>query len=488
MSKKVIFAHAGLPFWIDVASHLRDAYGWEICYFIGDEAQKERAQRLFPKAVFHTHAETKNNLAPEGFKAVTAPLDENIIRALSSYESIFLKMMDRFNYDGGLSYRERIATYHKQVMFWKGVLDYFKPDLVVFRMAPHMCHDYVLYALCSVTGVRTLMFERPTIPGLVFPVASFEEESEIIVEKYSAMLADGGAKTATLSPEVSAHLHNLSQPYDQAMPFHEKYKMKRYKGGDLGASLSILWRLLQDTGRGLLIEKWDRSYRQKKLHKRLGQFRRKKLAAHYDQVAQEVDLTVPYVFVALQCEPERQSCPVGGVFTHQYLMIDLLSKTIPAGWKVYVKEHLSQFKKYQTAERSKTKASYDMIAAMPNVHLVPLHTTSFELIDKAQASATVSGTVGWESVVRGKPVLLFGNSWFSRCEGVFVIRTVEACAAALRKIRDGFRVNADHVKCFANVVEQCSYKGYIDKVYAQMGSQSLDENVQNLAKAIYDFY
>ena len=488
MSKKVIFAHAGLAFWLDVAAQLRDFYGWEICYLIGG-GHKERALELFPDAVFHTHAEAKMNIMPQGCEAVRpSALDKSLITALSSNESIFIKMMDRFNYDGNLSYRERIATYHKQLMYWKGVIEYFKPDLVVFRMAPHMGHDYVLYSLCRALGIKTIMFERPTIPGQVFPVGSFEDESPLIRKKYKACLEKAHATPISLSPEVSAHLNKLSRPYEQAMPFHETYKQARYKGGDFGATLWIIWHLIQSQVKGVLFDKWDSDYRRRKYYKRLGEIKRKKLQAHYHQLTQNVDLSIPYIFVALQCEPERQSCPVGGVFTHQYLMVDLLSKLVPQGWKVYVKEHRSQFKRYQSAERSKTVESYDYLAGMPNVELVPLKFSAFELIDHAQATVTVSGTVGWESLVRGKPVLLFGHSWFSSCNGVFVAHTVEDCKLAIEAIQNGFQVDSDEIKCFAHVVEQISYKGYIDPVYEQMGLISREENAMNLAKAIYEYF
>ena len=124
---------------------------------------------------------------------------------------------------------------------------------------------------------------------------------------------------------------------------------------------------------------------------------------------------------------------------------------------------------------------------MANVELAPLTWTSFELIDSAKASATVSGTVGWESVVRGKPALLFGHSWYRDCKGVFVTHTIEDCRAAIQQIQKGFKVNSNDVKCFAHVMESSSVRGYIDKLYAKMNIISPEENVENLAKAIHEF-
>jgi hypothetical protein len=417
-----------------------------------------------------------------------APLDKALLSNLSFHESIYMKMMDRNDNDGSLTYHKRIASYHAQVMYWKSVLEHFRPDVVVYRIAPHTGYDYVLYALSRIMNIPTVMFERTSLPGYVYPIKSFEEGSMILRRIYADELAMSPKRDVTLTPETKAHLDNLSKSFTQGMPYHLKYKLKHYKkGGDVGGSLSILSRFLRDFIVAFLLKKGDYKYFQKRYSENRGLFKRKKLLTHYNLLAKKVDFTVPYIFVALQCEPERQTCPTGGVFGHQYLMIDLLSKLVPDGWMLYVKEHVSQFKDYQAAERSKTPGFYDRIASMPNVALVPLSYTSFDLIDHAEASATVSGTVGWESVVRGKPALLFGHSWYRDCRGVFVTHTVEDCREAIQKIANGFQVDRDELICFAKVMENCSVRGYIDKFYERMNIVSPEESVENLAGAIHEF-
>jgi hypothetical protein len=99
----------------------------------------------------------------------------------------------------------------------------------------------------------------------------------------------------------------------------------------------------------------------------------------------------------------------------------------------------------------------------------------------------VSGTVGWESVVRGKPTLLFGHSWYEDCKGIFLTHTVEDCKKAIQKIENGYRANMDEIKCFARIVESCSVRGYIDRLYEKMDLIPPEENVENLARAIIEF-
>ena len=435
---------------------------------------------------------------PDGCKAVMpSPLDKPLLSSLSNYESIFLKMMDRQNYNGSLTYYERISTYHSQIMYWKGVLEHFRPDVVVYRIAPHVSYDYALYSLCRIMNIPTVMFERTSLPGFVYPVRSFEEGSEVIRKTYIKALETDNQSEVSLAPETETHLENLSRTYADAMPSHLKSKLEYYKdGGHVGGAVSILfgaakvlYKEFRNKNKRADSEKIP-NYMHKKYHENMGRFQRRKLLTHYNRLAQDVDLGTPYVFVALQCEPERQTCPAGDVFGNQYLMVDMLSKLIPEGWQVYVKEHVSQFKIYQAAERSKPIEFYNMIASMPRVKLVPLSYTSFRLIDGARASATVSGTVGWESVVRGKPTLLFGHSWYKDCKGVFVTHTVENCKRAIKEIQNGYKIDTNEVKCFAQVVESCSVRGYTDKIYEQMNIAppvSVEENVENLARAIHEF-
>ena len=116
MSKKAIFVQVAMPYWLDVAAKLRDHYNWEICYLIGRK-NRERASKLFPDTIYHSKVKIRDNLLPNGCEAIKpAPLDVPLLTSLSYHESIFLKMMDRQNYNGALTYYERISTYHSQIM------------------------------------------------------------------------------------------------------------------------------------------------------------------------------------------------------------------------------------------------------------------------------------------------------------------------------------------------------------------------------------
>jgi hypothetical protein len=184
-----------------------------------------------------------------------------------------------------------------------------------------------------------------------------------------------------------------------------------------------------------------------------GQAFKRQLRRHYERLAREVPLDMPYVFVALHYQPEQTTCPTGSVFVDQFVMVDLVAKSVPRDWLVYVKEHPYQFFEASIGERGRSVELYDELAALPNVRLVPFSQSPFDLIDHARAVATVSGTAGIEAVLRGRPCLVFGYAWYRGCDGVFYTPSLAACQDAIDAIASGVRVDTRNVELFMEAVE-----------------------------------
>ncbi|MCI0591345.1 MAG: hypothetical protein L0Y67_07070, partial [Gammaproteobacteria bacterium] len=296
-------------------------------------------------------------------------------------------------------------------------------------------------------------------------------------------------KQIELSDSTSRYLDGLRKDYSEGLPFHLRYKLQHMDSRrSRSAFLSSIWIDVKEVGRAILIGFTGARESNKSFYRIIGKFQRLRLRRYYQSLTKEVSFGHPYIFVALQCEPERRAFPSGGVFGHQYLMIDLLARHLPKGWRLYVKEHVSQFKSYQHAERARTFAFYDYIASRDGVSLVPLSVNSFQLIDGAKAVATISGTVGWEAVNRGIPAMLFGYSWYRDCEGIFVTNNEHACIDALTRIAEGYHVDRYKILLYAKVLEQKCVKGYIDKVSAKINLIPYQQNVNNIGEAIAAFY
>ncbi|MDC1068934.1 hypothetical protein OAQ99_07225 [Candidatus Kapabacteria bacterium] len=139
-----------------------------------------------------------------------------------------------------------------------------------------------------------------------------------------------------------------------------------------------------------------------------------KMNRYYNKISIEPDFTKKYVFYALHFEPEAVT-NVTSQLQNQLTIIKMISDAIPRGWKIYVKEHPSQFKLNNLNFHYfilnliyyKNLWFYKKLKSMSNVELINLNAPSAELIENSMVVATINGTVGLESVLINKPLLHF---------------------------------------------------------------------------------
>lgn len=110
-----------------------------------------------------------------------------------------------------------------------------------------------------------------------------------------------------------------------------------------------------------------------------------------------------YVFFPLQSEPEVTL----GVYSKSYLnqieAIRLISHNIPVGMKLVVKEHPWSIGK-------RPLSYYRKLLEIPNVKLAHPSLKSRELISNARLITVISGSLGFESLILKKPVVVLGRT------------------------------------------------------------------------------
>lgn len=179
------------------------------------------------------------------------------------------------------------------------------------------------------------------------------------------------------------------------------------------------------------------------------------------KLSKPFDSQKKYVIYYLQFEPEA-SIQVRCRLKTQLIAIKMLSEALPAGWKLYVKEHPHQFLlntiesatdyHIYSANKYKNKKYYEKIASMKNTVLIDPTISSHDINKDAMAIATFNGTVSIEATELGKPILLFGgeSTWLQYCKDVISIQSSVDCQIALDKIDKGWMPNYDDLEEVVN--------------------------------------
>jgi len=198
-------------------------------------------------------------------------------------------------------------------------------------------------------------------------------------------------------------------------------------------------------------------------------------------------MSINYIYFAPHYQPECTTAPLGGHFVNQELALKLLAKSIPPNWKIIFKEHPSTFKTNGLFEGYKTrnKEFYKDIISLNNVILIKDSVSSKSLIENSKAVATITGTIGMESLFLGKPVITFGYAWYNGCHGVFNVKSLEECIDAIKIIESGVKIELDLVKLFIHIYEKNAIKACMTSMATSI--YGLEKNKEKYVQEILKF-
>ena len=167
----------------------------------------------------------------------------------------------------------------------------------------------------------------------------------------------------------------------------------------------------------------------------------------------------PFVIFFMHYQPERTSLPEALVFVQQWIAIRMLSWELPAGWTLLVREHPAMWlKPLDITVRSINLFKY--IASLERTEICSMDIDTFELIDKCQAVATLTGSVGFQSLLRSKPVIAFGVSSYKDHPACFSVKTHRDLVDAFSAIQNesiSQHFTDDAIRDYVLWIEQNSY-------------------------------
>lgn len=131
------------------------------------------------------------------------------------------------------------------------------------------------------------------------------------------------------------------------------------------------------------------------------------------------------VFFAIHYQPEQSTLAQGVWHVNQVALIENISKSLPLGYTLVVKEH-------PWGRGNRPRWQYDHISGLYNVYFCDA--PAKEIIKRVDAVVAVSGTVAMEALVFDKPTILLGRNFFEFSDLLYRVPAINDLPEVLARI------------------------------------------------------
>jgi hypothetical protein len=135
--------------------------------------------------------------------------------------------------------------------------------------------------------------------------------------------------------------------------------------------------------------------------------------------------------------PESSTLTDAPFYINELMVIEQVSKSLPVGWILYVKEHQSML-----GERS--LKFYKKANSLHNVKMISInfYKDPKPLISFSQGVITITGTSAYEAAMLGKKAIIFGDVSFNLIEGISRVRSFEELPALISSFGDIYNIKS----------------------------------------------
>ena len=311
-------------------------------------------------------------------------------QALTDKEQMkFLHMFYRETRSQGVNFYEQINVAKNYFRYFLWLLEDKKIEHVIFSITPIIGYDYLCYLASKRLGIKTTICYQSLFPDRFF--------------YYNDLESFGLFEDLADDPNVKS-IPKIAWGYKKDL-FYMKGNLRRSPP----SPLTMLIR--QSIRHG--IRKSSKPVRYSGVIENYIQS--KDYNYHYSAAAlsaNQIDFDSKFVYFPLHLQPEVTTTGFGGEYSDQLDAIERLSEMIPTDWKIYVKENPKQGHQQRGAE------FFHRLSSISNVLYLDKEVNTYQLMEKSQFVATITGTAGWESITGEKPCLVFGLAWYAQIPGV----------------------------------------------------------------------
>ena len=302
----------------------------------------------------------------------------HIYKELMKHSSAFMYIYARKPiFNGENNIMDMMDAFHIYIHFF---IDLLKVNNIncVFLKVPHHA-DYILYLVAKALRIKTVLFLQSMEPGKSFIATSIEQLGSINNDTEDAQ----PITIKRNERKKYSYMENLTKPN----PYRK-----------------LISALLFRNNMDLLF------------HRLMNLRRERKFKRDYKNLSTDNLSPGKFVYFPLHLQPELTTQSLGGIFVDQMLAIEYLRDLLPDEWKIVVKENPKQ------TAYARGSLFFARLEKIPNAIYVGNTFNTYDLLEKCEFCATITGTAGFEALTFGKRVLIFGQAMYRDLPGVIQYR------------------------------------------------------------------
>jgi hypothetical protein len=439
-TEKIIFWNRGNFFHFLLAHSLQKKINSEL-YAVFDIADRQKS--FYQKQKFVDYKKIWFY-----YDAISKPRKKIDVEYLNSFEEKFNinlwllalneRLLNEHNEFYKFSREEILSILEDECKFFEKILE-IKPKFLII-MDPTFHYDELFYQMCEASGIKTIVFTTRSFGG------------KCILSEKVHVFDDN---------RTSDKLGTSNRDFDEIQRYWKKFE---FRERIVHHSDSIRTSKIAKIKAGFDFLSSQNSST-KNNYGYYGHTKPKALANYFVGILKKnfrsnyidknlsyvIDDSVPFVYFPLHQMPDL-TLLIGSPFnTNQIEIIRHISKSLPIGYKLYVKEHPTQVLR----EWRKT-SFYKEILSIPNVQLLHYSVKTEDVLKKCSLVITINGIPGLEAAIFKKPAIIFSDSNYSMLPSVHKLESIYELPDAIRSsLRT--KVNANDVDKYLNLFDSHSF-------------------------------
>lgn len=353
----------------------------------------------------------------------------------------------RQDYAPRFSHEQMLGIIDEGLVSIERLFDELQPDAVLSFICVTF-GEYLAYLIAKARGIRYLSLRSTRVENFVTFAPTVFEPSEWLIEeyrrRYHAVAERPDADDRAEDRWDEAARRYLSDARGGVLKYEGVVPVSRQamKGRPLAAALP-------SRAAALLQSEWQHWFQggrddnqvpdplatlfYSRLRNPIGAARvNRALAGEYLSV--DALSRLDYAFYPLHTEPEMSLAIQSRPYLNQLEVLRNIAQSLPVGWIVAVKEHPASMGK-------RPLSYYRKLLQIPNVRLIDPGLSSREIVERARLVTTVSGSIGFEAMVRRIPVICLGHVSYEMLPAALVrrVRAYDDLATEIRDITADYR-------------------------------------------------